>query len=79
MTILVTLPTQKRRRLQHVTASIPTLLFNLLPSKTDIMRLFFITLFVILGANLGIELLNSNMLDVIEQRNEQLQRAIDRV
>lgn len=43
------------------------------------MRLFFITLFVILGANLGIELLNSNMLDVIEQRNEQLQRAWDRV
>jgi hypothetical protein len=43
------------------------------------MRIFFITLFVILGTNLGIELLNSNMLDVIEQRNEQLQRAIDRV
>lgn len=43
------------------------------------MRLFFITLFVILGTNLGIELLNSNMLDVIEQRNEQLQRAWDRV
>ena len=38
------------------------------------MRLLFVFLFVILGANLMIELLESNLVDTIEQRREALER-----
>ena len=41
------------------------------------MRLFFLALFVILGANLGIELLDSNMTEIIKQRNESIQQTIN--
>ena len=41
------------------------------------MRLFFLALFVILGANLGIELLDSNMTQIIKERNESIQRSIN--
>ena len=41
------------------------------------MRLFFLALFVILGANLGIQLLDSNMTQIIKERNESLQRSIN--
>ena len=41
------------------------------------MRIFFIALVVILGANLGIELLNSNMTEIIKQRNESIQQTIN--
>ena len=41
------------------------------------MRLFFVALFVILGANLGIELLDSNMTQIIKDRNESIQRSIN--
>ena len=41
------------------------------------MRLFFLALFVILGANLGIELLDSNMTQIIEERNQSIQRTIN--
>jgi len=41
------------------------------------MRLFFLALFVILGANLGIQLLDSNMTQIIKERNETLQRSIN--
>jgi len=34
-------------------------------------------LFVILGANLGIQLLDSNMTQIIKERNETLQRSIN--
>ena len=43
------------------------------------MRIFFAALVIILGANLGIELMNSNMVDLIQERNNQVQRAIDRM
>ena len=43
------------------------------------MRIFFTALVIILGANLGIELMNSNMVDLIQERNNQVQRAIDRM
>ena len=43
------------------------------------MRLFFLALFVILGANLGIELLDSNMTQIIKERNETIQRSIDKL
>ena len=41
------------------------------------MRIFFLALFVILGANLGIELLDSNMTQIIKDRNETIQRTIN--
>ena len=41
------------------------------------MRLFFLALFVILVANLGIELLDSNMTQIIKERNETIQRSIN--
>jgi hypothetical protein len=43
------------------------------------MRIFFAALVIILGANLGIDLMNSNMVDLIQERNNQMQRAIDRM
>ena len=41
------------------------------------MRIFFLALFVILSANLGIQLLDSNMTQIIKERNETLQRSIN--
>jgi hypothetical protein len=41
------------------------------------MRLIFLALFVILGANLMIEMLDSNMIQIINERNESIQRSID--
>ncbi len=41
------------------------------------MRIFFLALFIILGANLGIELLDSNMTEIIKQRNESIQQTIN--
>ena len=41
------------------------------------MRIFFLALFTILGANLIIEMLDSNMTQIIQDRNESIQRSID--
>jgi len=41
------------------------------------MRIFFLALFVILGANLMIEMLDSNMTEIIKDRNESIQRSIN--
>ena len=41
------------------------------------MRIFFVALVVILAANLGIELLDSNMTQIIRERNESIQRSIN--
>ena len=41
------------------------------------MRIFFAALVVILAANLGIELLDSNMTQIIRDRNESIQRSIN--
>jgi hypothetical protein len=41
------------------------------------MRIFFLALFAILGANLMIEMLDSNMTQIIQDRNESIQRSID--
>ena len=38
------------------------------------MRIFFVALFVILGANLGINLLDSNMSEIINERRETLEK-----
>ena len=41
------------------------------------MRLIFLALFAILGANLMIEMLDSNMTQIIQDRNETIQRTIN--
>tara|TARA_B100001564_G_scaffold337905_1_gene329229 strand:- start:2211 stop:2342 length:132 start_codon:yes stop_codon:yes gene_type:complete len=41
------------------------------------MRIFFLALFAILGANLMIEMLDSNMTQIIQDRNETIQRTIN--
>ena len=41
------------------------------------MRLIFLALDAILGANLMIEMLDSNMIQIINERNESIQRSID--
>ena len=41
------------------------------------MRLIFLALFAILGANLMIEMLDSNMTQIIKERNETIQRTIN--
>ena len=41
------------------------------------MRIFFLALFAILGANLMIEMLDSNMTQIIQDRNESIQRSIN--
>jgi hypothetical protein len=38
------------------------------------MRIFFTVLVVLLVANIGIELLDSSMIDIMQQRNETLQK-----
>ena len=38
------------------------------------MRIFFVALFIILGANLGINLLDSNMSEIINERRETLEK-----
>jgi len=43
------------------------------------MRIFFLALFVILGANLMIEILDSNMVQIIEDRNETIQQTIKKL
>ena len=41
------------------------------------MRIFFTVIFVLLAANIGIELMNSSMVELMQERNNQIQRAID--
>jgi len=41
------------------------------------MRLILLFLFVILGANLFIELMDSNLKNIIEERNETINRLIE--
>jgi hypothetical protein len=43
------------------------------------MRIFFTVLVVLLGANLAIELMNSSMVDLMKERNNQIERAWDRM
>jgi hypothetical protein len=41
------------------------------------MRICLSAIVILLGANLLIDLLDSNMMDVINERNETIQRQID--
>tara|TARA_B100001939_G_scaffold267855_1_gene235321 strand:+ start:6507 stop:6641 length:135 start_codon:yes stop_codon:yes gene_type:complete len=39
------------------------------------MRLFFVAIFVLLGVNLTIELLNSPLVDILEKRKETIEQV----
>ena len=41
------------------------------------MRIVLISMFILLGANLMIEMLDSNMTQIIKDRNESIQRSIN--
>ena len=41
------------------------------------MRIILISMFILLGANLMIEMLDSNMTQIIQDRNESIQRSIN--
>jgi len=41
------------------------------------MRIFLSAIVILLGANLLVDLLDSNMMEMIEERNESLERAIE--
>ena len=43
------------------------------------MRIFLSAIVVILGVNLLIDLMDSNLVDVMKDRNEKIQRQIDRM
>ena len=43
------------------------------------MRIFLSAIVVILGANLLIDLMDSNLVDVMKDRNETIQRQIDQM
>ena len=50
--------------------------FLVISSPDHIMRIFFTAVFVILGANLIIDLMDSNLKNIIEERNETINRLI---
>ena len=58
----------------HYVWSILTLTFGNSYVITFTMRIFFVALFVILGVNLGINLLDSNMSEIINERRETLEK-----
>ena len=43
------------------------------------MRIFLSAIVVILGVNLLIDLMDSNLVDVVKERNETIQRQIDQM
>ena len=46
---------------------------------TNIMRIFLSAIVILLGANLLIDLLDSDMVQIMQERNDQIQRSIDRM
>jgi len=43
------------------------------------MRIFLSAIVILLGANLLIDLLDSDMVQIMKERNETIQRSIDRM
>jgi hypothetical protein len=43
------------------------------------MRIFLASIVILLGANLAVDLMDSNLVDVMKDRNETIQRQIDRM
>ena len=51
--------------------------FLVTTSPDQIMRIFFTAVFVILGANLVIDLMDSNLKNIIEERNQTINRMME--
>ena len=45
-----------------------------IPIHSNTMRIFFVAIFIFLGVNLGINLLDSNMTEIINERRETLEK-----
>ena len=43
------------------------------------MRIFLASIVILLGANLAVDLMDSDMVELMRERNEQIQRTIDRM
>ena len=43
------------------------------------MRIFLASIIILLGANLAVDLMDSDMVELMQVRNEQIQRTIDRM
>ena len=43
------------------------------------MRIFLLALFTILGANLLIDLMDSNLIDIMQQRRETIEKQMERM
>ena len=43
------------------------------------MRIFLASIVILLGANLAVDLMDSNLVDVMKDRNETIQRTMDRM
>ena len=41
------------------------------------MRIFFVSMFILLGANLAVDLMDSNMVQLIEERNSSIQKVLN--
>ena len=50
-----------------------------IPIHSNTMKIFFVALFIILGANLGISLLDSNMSEILNERRETLEKSINQL
>lgn len=43
------------------------------------MRIFLSAIVILLGANLAVDLMDSDMVELMQERNEQIQRTMDRM
>ena len=43
------------------------------------MRIFLASIVILLGANLALDLMDSDMVELMQERNEQIQRTMDRM
>ena len=43
------------------------------------MRIFLASIVILLGANLAVDLMDSDMVELMQERNDQIQRTMDRM
>ena len=66
--------------MQLMRSLISCLMHTMLSSVTDnIMRIFLLAMFTILGANLVIDLMDSNIVDVMNERRETIEKQMERM
>jgi len=51
-------------------------LIKCLVVRINLMRIILISMFILLGANLMIEMLDSNMIEILEERKESIESII---